>query len=62
MSFEQLLEMENCKAMKKEAPAPPACIVFHNKKTALKRVPSNFLGPSLIKRFRVSRPSPTLRA
>ena len=62
MSHEQLLEMEDKEVKKKRVPEPPACIVLHNKRIAINRVPSSFLGPSLIKRFRVVRPSPILSA
>ena len=62
MSHEQLLEMEDKMVMKKWVLEPPACIVLQNSKAMLKRVPSSFLGPSLIKRFRVARPSPTVNA
>ena len=62
MSYKQLLEMEDKIVMKKRVLEPPACIVLHNRKAMLKRVPSSFLGPSLIKRFRVARPSPILNA
>ena len=62
MSYEQLLEMEDDKALKKRVLAPPASIVLQQRKTAYKRVPSSFLGPSLIKRFRVARPSANLSA
>ena len=63
MSYEQLLEMEeDDKALKKRVLAPPASIVLQQRKTAYKRVPSSFLGPSLIKRFRVARPSANLNA
>ena len=62
MSHDQLLEMEDKCAKKKCIPEPPACIVLHSKGIATKRVSSNFLGPCLIKRFRVVRTSANLSA
>ena len=58
MSFDQLLEIENNKAARKEATKPSESDLIPLGNKPLKRVPSNFLGPKLFKRFRVTRPLP----